>query len=190
MWTYSYSLYCRLHCKPSYACLCVYYTMVIDCVDAISIEWFYVFIYEVFVSQSGTLILLPSFSTTCYYIYVHWCNNQFVSPCVCVYLCARVWVCVYVLCVFVCACLCKQRKGAAWRRAVVMEPESPAAQLFSQCIVNFTTEPTTLCSASPNPHSPLISRAPCMSLSLSLFIVISLVLLFALPLLQWIYHLI
>lgn len=24
-----------------------------------------------------------------------------------------------------------------------MEPESPAAQLFSQCIVNFTTEPST-----------------------------------------------
>jgi len=67
------------------------------------------------------------------HIHVHWCNKQ----CFCMFMRA--------VCIFVCVCLSKREcvGGAAWRRAVVMEPESPAAQLFSQCIVNFTAEPTT-----------------------------------------------
>lgn len=44
-----------------------------------------------------------------------------------------------------------------------MEPESPAAQLFSQCIVNFTAEPST--HAQPELHNLFFSSAALFTLS-------------------------
>ena len=50
-----------------------------------------------------------------------------------------------------------------------MEPESPAAQLFSQCIVNYTTEPATLRSPLPAlTPTPLLALSPFIFLSFSL----------------------
>lgn len=72
----------------------------------------------------------------------------------CVYLCVCVRIYDHV-CIHACVCARVCVGGAAWRRAVVMEPESPAAQLFSQCIVNITAEPST--HAQPELHNLFLS---------------------------------
>lgn len=83
----------------------------------------------------------------------HWCNCHsfcmFIrAVCICMSTCMNMRAEMH-------ACVCF---GAAWRRAVVMEPESPAAQLFSQCIVNFTAEPSA--HAQPELHNLFFFSLP------------------------------
>lgn len=56
-----------------------------------------------------------------------------------------------------------------------MEPESPAAQLFSQCIINFTAEPTTRSALASAPSSLFTACLhPHFALSFRIFSIISL----------------
>lgn len=76
--------------------------------------------------------------------------------------CLSVWVCVYA-CVLAegGSCLKESSSDGAWK------PCSAAVLLMHRQLHHWAYN-TLLCSASPNPHSPLISLSPCISLALSL----------------------